>query len=127
MEITKENLITGETVLINKGNKTKHLYLGCVGLAHFISSGDCFKVANPFARTIEEINENFTIEQPESKVVPLEKKSYNFVPVRVRDNTSNAWIIGNELVAVLPKNKPYPFVVFNKISGVSEYKYAEFI
>jgi len=81
MEITKEMLIANETVLVTKkSDEYKFLYLGCVPNLniHFVSVPNKYKESYAFYN-IEEINQMFTIKQPESKVVPLERKVYDFV------------------------------------------------
>ena len=84
MEITKEQLIEGKTVLIRKADKSQRLYLGNVGLVYFISL-DNFKQSSGSPYTIEELNTIYFIEQEQSLTVPLERKLYDFVPVYVKD------------------------------------------
>jgi len=126
MEITKEMLIANETVLVTKkSDKYKCLYLGCVPNLniHFVSVPNKYKEAYSFY-TIEEINQMFTIKQPESKVVPLERKVYDFVPVRVRDSEDESWGNAKLIACLYGLNHPY-FVILEDFP--SQYKYCEFI
>lgn len=127
----EKDLIAGDTVLIWKRNQRKVLYLGSAGLAHFISEDDAFKAAREFKTgrhfyfTIEDLNNFFTIEQPESKVVPLEKKVYDFVPVRCRDNDNELWKSDTSLIAVVP-DAEYPYKVLLSCGKSSFFKRCEF-
>ena len=129
----KEDLIAGETILVGKnGNGYKRLYLGNSGLVHFVSyesktGGYCSVGDNPYR--IEELEEYYTIEQPKSKVVPLEKKVYDFVPVRVRDYDGNDWEEEKfRLVAVASNdNTDYPFIVIEEGNECSQWRQCEFI
>ena len=122
---TEKDLIAGETVLVSKDNPTdKRLYLGNAGFVHFISVinkyeevGICF--------TIKDIIKHFDIEQPKSKVVPLEKKVYDFVPVRVRNMVSVNWE-NRFLIAVIP-GAEYPFKTVDEDGDINTYKYCEFL
>ena len=126
MEITKEALIVGETILLDKDDiYTKRMYLGNAGLVHFISSENNYKKASGFNLTIEVLQELFTIEEPKSKVVPLELKIYDFVDVRYRDNKEHGWENG-KLVFVNPKHS-YPYYILRKDDITATYKYCEFI
>ena len=122
---TEKDLVAGETVLVWKGRDAKALYLGCAGLAHFISQSGNFKKAVDSNYTIEELNSFFTIEQPKSNAVPLEKKVYDFVPVRVRDYYDQSWQI-RELVLVSPENS-LPYRVINNEGGTTGFKQCEFL
>ena len=122
---TEKDLIAGETVLVFKDTPAhKRLYLGNAGLVHFISATNKYKLTGGYY-TIEELNESFTIEQPKSKVVPLEKKVYNFVPVRVRDKEDNEWK-NAFLIAVTPLTD-FPFKTVNKNGQSAAYRYCEFL
>lgn len=122
---TEKDLIAGETVLIHKDNPSnKNLYLGSAGYVHFISATNKYKYTG-VSFTIEELNESFTIEQPKSKVVPLEKKVYDFVPVRVRDNERHLWK-NAFLIAVTPLTD-YPFKTVNENEQSAAYRYCEFL
>ena len=122
---TEKDLIAGETVLVSK-DKTCHkrLYLGCSGLVHFISACNEYEFAGPFY-TIKELNKWYTIEQPKSKAVPLEKKVYDFVPVRVRNNEINIWK-NAFLIAVTPLTD-FPFKTVNENGQSTSYRYCEFL
>ena len=106
MEITKEQLIEGKTVLIRKADKSQRLYLGNVGLVYFISL-DNFKQSSGSSYTIEELNTIYFIEQEQSLTVPLERKVYDFVPVYVKDYEKEEWK-ERKLIAVLP-NALFPY------------------
>ena len=106
MEITKEQLIEGKTVLIRKADKSQRLYLGNVGLVYFISL-DNFKQSSGSPYTIEELNTIYFIEQEQSLTVPLERKLYDFVPVYVKDYEKEEWK-ERKLIAVLP-NALFPY------------------
>lgn len=125
--IKKEDLIAGETVLVSESNTIA--YQGCVGECLFFTYlNDGVKKADA-SYTIEEINYfGYRIKQPESKVVPLEKRTYDFVKVRIRDSYLEQWR-NAELIAVDPD-------LFNSYivkrcmasngSYISFYKYCEF-
>lgn len=123
---TEKDLIAGETVLVWKESDAKVLYLGSAGLAHFISKYYNFKKAGDSYITIEDLNEYFTIEQPKSKVVPLEKKVYDFVPVRCRDNDNELWKSDTSLIAVVP-DAEYPYKVLSNCGKSSFFKQCEFL
>jgi len=124
---TEKDLIAGETVLVRKGSDVKVLYLGSAGLAHFISQDNEFKIGYDSIYTIEAINKYFTIEQPKSNAVPLEKKVYDFVPVRCRHNDISEW--GNyKLVAVSDYKKyGYPYIVIDEDGFPFVFRYCEFL
>jgi len=125
MEITKEMLIANETVLVHKITSNEYLYLGCIENVniYFISYTNRFKEAGDYY-TLEEINKNYKIKQPESKVVPLERKVYDFVPVRVRDSEDESWENAKLIACLYGLNHPY-FVILEDFP--SQYKYCEFI
>ena len=126
MEITKEALIAGETILVDKINiANKRLYLGNSGLIYFVSRENDFKQASGAIFTIGSLQKHFNIEEPKSKVVPLELKIYDFIPVRYRDSEIDDWSNG-KLVFVNPKN-PFPFCILTKCESTVIYKYCEFI
>ena len=107
---TEKDLIAGETVLVSKYIPTnKKLYLGSAGLVHFVSNTNNFECANNNNFRIQELNQFYTIEQPESKVVPLELKSYDFVPVIFKVKEQEDWENG-KLLAVVP-NAKYPYII----------------
>ena len=109
---TEKDLVAGETVLVWKGSDVKVLYLGSAGLAHF---------------TIEDLNKHFTIEQPKSNAVPLEKKVYDFVPVRCRLNEQSEWE-NYKLVSVVEKNRGgFPYIVIDKEENYFVFRYCEFL
>ena len=120
---TEKDLVAGETVLRWKESNTKVLYLGCAGLVHFISEDNAFKTAGDSNYRIEELNNCFTIEQPKSKVVPLEKKVYDFVPVRCkyREHWVNCY-----LIAVVPDSS-YPYKVITGDGGNDGFNNCEFL
>ena len=120
---TEKDLVAGETVLVWKDSDANVLYLGCAGLAHFVSAYNEFKIANNSNFTIEELNKHFTIDQPKSKVVPLEKKVYDFVPVicRNREDWVNCY-----LIAVYPDSS-YPYKVITSDGGNDGFKQCEFL
>lgn len=124
---TEKDLVAGETVLVWKEDQRKVLYLGSAGLAHFISQDDEFKKANEFYHTIEDLNSFFTIEQPKSNAVPLEKKVYEFVPVRCRDNEQSEWE-NYKLVSVVKRNRGgYPYTVIDEDGEPFTFKQCEFL
>lgn len=62
-----------------------------------------------------------------SKVVPLERKVYDFVPVRVRDNEDGDWLDA-ELYACLGNTNQFPYRAIIKGTGLTGcFKYCEFI
>ena len=122
---TEKDLVAGETVLVWKESNAKALYLGCAGLVHFVSEDDEFNKAGDSNFAIEDLNKYFTIKQPKSNAVPLEKKVYDFVPVRCRDNDDRDWE-NRELVLVSPEN-PYPYRVINNHGETSGFKQCEFL
>jgi hypothetical protein len=123
---TEKDLVAGETVLVWKDSDANVLYLGCAGLAHFVSAYNEFKIANNSNFTIEELNKHFTIDQPKSKVVPLEKKVYDFVPVICRNNDGNVWERDNLLIAVVP-DAEYPYKVITDDGGYDGFNNCEFL
>jgi len=124
---TEKDLIAGETVLTWKEDKRKVLYLGSAGLVHFISRDGNFKKSSGCYFTIDDLNEFLTIEQPKSNAVPLEKKVYDFVPVRCRDNDKSEWN-NFKLVAVCDYNKGgYPYTVIDEYGYSFVFRYCEFI
>jgi len=115
---TEKDLVAGETVLVWKERDAKVLYLGCAGLVHFISEDDDFKKAGDC---------NFTIKQPKSNAVPLEKKVYDFVPVRCRFNDKSEWV-NYKLVAVCDYKKyGYPYIVIDEDGFPFAFRYCEFL
>lgn len=123
---TEKDLVAGETVLVWKESDVKVLYLGSAGLAHFISEDDDFKKAGDCNFTIEDLNKHFTIEQPKSNAVPLEKKVYDFVPVRCRDNDNELWKSYPSLIAVVP-DAEYPYKVLSSSGVFVTFKKCEFL
>ena len=124
---TEKDLIAGETVLVWKESDVKVLYLGNAGLVHFVSRTNDFKIAGGLYYTIEELNKYFTIKQPKSNAVPLEKKVYDFVPVRCRDNDKSEWE-NFRLVAVCDYNKGgYPYTVIDEDGYSFVFRYCEFL
>ncbi len=123
---TEKDLIAGETVLVWKESDVKVLYLGSAGLVHFISRDDEFKKSSGYVYTIEDLNKLFTIEQPKTNAVPLEKKVYDFVPVRCRDNDDNVWQRDNLLIAVVP-DAEYPYKVLSNWGSLNHFKQCEFL
>ena len=123
---TEKDLIAGETVLVLKEDKKEVLYLGSAGLVHFVSRTNDFKIAGGLYYTIEELNKYFTIEQPKSNAVPLEKKVYDFVPVRCRDNDNELWKSYPSLIAVVP-DAEYPYKVTNEYGEQDGFRYCEFL
>ena len=122
---TEKDLIAGETVLVSKNDPSdKRLYLGSAGLVYFISATNKYKLTGGFY-TIEELNESFTIEQPKSKVVPLEKKVYDFVPVRASNDEKYEWQ-NAFLIAVVPEAK-YPYIVINGDRMFKRLRHCEFL
>ncbi len=124
MEITKEQLIEGKTVLIRKADKSQRLYLGNVGLVYFISL-DNFKQSSGSPYTIEELNTSYFIEQEQSLTVPLKRNVYDFVPVKYKDYENEDWSNG-ELFAVIP-NVEYPYNIINVSKCMDTAKICEFI
>ena len=124
---TEKDLVAGETVLVWKEDKKEVLYLGSAGLAHFISEDNAFKKASHFNFTIEDINKHFTIEQPKSNAVPLEKKVYNFVPVRCRDNDDDVWKNFRLVAVVGNKINRYPYTVIDEDDSSFVFKQCEFL
>ena len=59
-EITPEDLVVGETVLLNKASN-KHLLLGKAGLVYFVSDVNDFEYIRDKFYTIKELNEHFTL------------------------------------------------------------------
>ncbi len=124
---TEKDLIAGETVLVSNYNGKRVLYLGSAGLVHFISQSGNFKKTVDSNYTIEELNKYFTIEQPKSNAVPLEKKVYDFVPVRCRDNEQSEWE-NYKLVSVIEKNSNgYPYTVIDEDGNTFVFRYCEFL
>ena len=123
----KEDLISGETILVSKTHNTsKVLYLGGIGLVHFVSMTNSYKESSCHY-TIEELEELYTIEQPQSKSVPLEKKVYDFVPVRVKDSDNEDWRdFGCKLIAVIECK--FPYVTVNAdYKSIQLSRYCEFL
>ncbi len=124
---TEKDLVAGETVLVSNDNGKRVLYLGSAGLAHFITYLNEFKIAGGLYYTIEELNKYFAIGQPKSNAVPLEKKVYDFVPVRCRDNDNSEWV-NFILVAVCDYNKGgYPYTVIDEDGYSFVFRYCEFL
>ena len=124
---TEKDLVAGETVLVWKEDKKDVLlYLGSAGLAHFVSGDNEFKTGSDYVYTIEELNKYFNIEQPKSNAVPLEKKVYDFVPVRCRDGDGDVWQRGGLLIAVVP-DAEYPYKVLSNCGSSYGFRYCEFI
>ena len=124
---TEKDLVAGETVLVRKGSDVKVLYLGSAGLAHFITQDNEFKIGYDSIYTIEAINKYFTIEQPKSNAVPLEKKVYDFVPVRCRDNEQSEWE-NYRLVAVVDNRwNGYQYFVIDEDGDIIYFRYCEFL
>ena len=123
---TEKDLVAGETVLEEKKNDVKFLYLGNAGLVHFVSRTNYFKAAGGSYYTIEELNKYFNIEQPKSNTVPLEKKVYDFVPVRCRDNDNELWKSYPSLIAVVP-DAEYPYKVLSSSGIFVTFKQCEFL
>jgi len=122
---TEKDLVAGETVLVWKESDVKVLYLGSAGLVNFISEDDDFKKAGDCNFTIEDLNKLFTIEQPKTNAVPLEKKVYDFVPVRVRDYEACNWE-DKELILVSP-DALYPYRVYDSLGRTTGFKQCEFL
>jgi hypothetical protein len=124
---TEKDLVAGETVLVwNAYEKDKVKYLGKAGLIHFVSHTNKYSNAGIYY-TIEELNKYFNIEQPKSNAVPLEKKVYDFVPVRCRDNDNSEWV-NFILVAVCDYNKGgYPYTVIDEDGYSFVFRYCEFL
>jgi len=124
---TEKDLVAGETVLTWKEDKRKVLYLGSAGLVHFISRDDEFKKSSGCYFTIDDLNEFLTIEQPKSNAVPLEKKVYDFVPVRCRDDDNSEWE-NFRLVAVADNRwNGYQYFVIDEDGDIIYFSYCEFI
>ena len=123
---TEKDLVAGETVLVWKQVERKVLYLGRAGLAHFVSADNEFKIGRATYFTIDYMNECFTIEQPKSNAVPLEKKVYDFVPVRCRDNDNELWKSDPSLIAVVP-DAEYPYKVLSSSGVLVTFKQCEFL
>jgi len=124
---TEKDLIAGGTVLVLKEDKKEVLYLGSAGLVHFVSRTNDFKIAGGLYYTIEELNKYFTIKQPKSNAVPLEKKVYDFVPVICRDDDKSEWE-NYKLVSVIEKNSNgYPYTVIDEDGFAFVFRYCEFL
>ncbi len=123
---TEKDLVAGETVLVWKEAGSNVLYLGRAGLSHFVSGDNEFKIGSDYVYTIEELNKYFNIEQPKSNAVPLEKKVYDFVPVRVRDYDNRLWQRDQLLIAVVPESE-YPYKVLSNCGSLVPYKQCEFL
>ena len=124
---TEKYLVAGETVLVWKESDVKVLYLGNAGLVHFVSRTNDFKIAGGLYYTIEELNKYFTIKQPKSNAVPLEKKVYDFVPVRCRDDDNSEWE-NYKLVTVIDYKKyGYPYIVMDEDGNTIFFRYCEFL
>jgi len=124
---TEKDLVAGETVLTWKESDVKVLYLGSAGLVNFISEDDDFKKAGDCNFTIEDLNKYLTIEQPKSNAVPLEKKVYDFVPVRCRCNDISEWE-NYKLVTVIDYKKyGYPYIVIDEDGFPFVFRYCEFL
>lgn len=123
---TEKDLVAGETVLVWKEDKRKVLYLGSAGLAHFLSGDNEFEIGSDYVYTIEELNKYFTIEQQKSNAVPLEKKVYDFVPVRCRDNDDYVWQRDKLLIVVIPDSE-YPYKVISSCGSLVTFKQCEFL
>lgn len=124
-EITKDDLIVNETVLIHKDSKTKATLIDCGvygNIFHLYSN------ENKFISTLSlaEINKYFTLEENQSKVVPLKTKGYDSIDVRVKNNDDNNWIYGYKLIAVFECDM-YPYKVINGNKNIVTFKKAEFI
>lgn len=123
---TEKDLIAGETVLVSKYIPTnKKLYLGSAGLVHFVSNTNNFECANNNNFRIQELNQLYTIEQPKSKVVPLEKKVYDFVPVRCRDDEDDKWKEAFLIAVVLSPS--FSFKTVDGNGNCASYRYCEFL
>jgi hypothetical protein len=125
-EITKEDLIVNETVLIHKDSKTKATLIDCGvygNIFHLYSN------ENKFISTLSlaEINKYFTLEEKPSKVVPFETKVYDFVPVKVRDDDNKEWCFNYKLIAVRREKDSLPYIVINEYGVVNIFEQAEFI
>ncbi len=120
---TEKDLVAGETVLVWKEDQRKVLYLGSAGLVHFVSEDNEFKAGGSSYFTIDDLNKYFTIEQPKSNAVPLEKKVYDFVPVRCkyRQHWVNCY-----LIAVVP-DAEYPYKVITGDGGNDGFNNCEFL
>ena len=124
---TEKDLVAGETVLVSNASGRKCLYLGSAGLAHFMSQYDDFKTGDDCIYTIEDLNKYFTIEQPKSNAVPLEKKVYDFVPVRCRCNDISEWE-NYRLVAVADNRwNGYQYFVIDEDGDIIYFRYCEFL
>lgn len=120
---TEKDLKAGETVLVRKIDNRRALYLGNAGLVHFVSNKIDFECANNNNFRIQELNQFFTIEQPKSKVVPMEKKVYDFVPVRCNDYED---LVNCYLIAVYPSSS-FPYKVITDNGDSDGFEYCEFI
>lgn len=119
---TEKDLIAGETVLVSKNDPTdKRLYLGNAGLVHFVSAANKYECTGGLY-TIKELNQRYTIEQQKSKVVPLEKKVYDFVPVRCNDYED---LVNCYLIAVFPSSS-FPYKVIRGNGDSDEFEYCKF-
>ena len=128
MEITKEMLIANETILAARvSDKDECLYLGNVPNCnvYFTSQFNNYNMIGE-TLTLERINKKYKIKQPESKVVPLEKKVYDFVPVRVRDTKDVDWMKA-ELIACIPYETDFPYRVLINSNELYSLRYCEFI
>ena len=122
---TEKDLKAGETVLVSKNDPSdKRLYLGSAGYVHSISARNKYEHTGGLY-TIERLNEYYTIEQPKTKVVPLEKKVYDFVPVRARNDEKYEWQ-NAFLIAVTPSTE-FPFKTVDEDGDINTYKYCEFL
>ena len=124
----KEDLMAGETILISKEDKDeRYLYMGSTvgGFIHFISYENNHKSAINSNYTIEDLERDFTIEQPQSKAVPLERKVYDFVPVRVRDYSDGIW--ESAILVAVTSDDSYPYVVLDSENSAIVFKQCEFL
>lgn len=120
---TEKDLIEGETVLVSKAyEKEKVKYLGNAGLIHFVSHTNEYSNAG-MCYTIEQLNNSFTIEQPKSRVIPMEKKVYDFVPVRCNDYED---LVNCYLIAVYPSSD-FPYKAITDNGDIDGFEYCEFI
>ena len=124
----KEDLIAGKTILVSKkSNSIKNMYLGCADLVHFISYDNNFTSVCVSTFLIEELESHWTIEQPQSKAVPLEKKVYDFVPVRCKDADEDKWGDENIKLIAVRQHEFFPYVTIKNECAVVTYKQCEFI